>query len=95
MQGYESFTNSGNDILDTILTGKQLYCPQHQIHMNVVANGSQLSHLEAMDLCTIFGNALDNAIECVEQLPELEKQSQTSESPIRFRLEPYRAFVLL
>lgn len=74
VQGYEIFTNSGNDILDTILTSKQMYCQQHQIHMNVVADGRELSQMDVMDICSIFGNALDNAIESVEKLDNPDKR---------------------
>ena len=35
----------------------------HGITFTVVADGKLLSYLHVMDLCTILGNALDNAIE--------------------------------
>ena len=34
--------------------------------MTVVADGKLLNQIHVMDLCTIFGNALDNAIEYEE-----------------------------
>lgn len=74
VQGYELVNNTGNPILDTILSAKQLYCQQHKLNMTVVADGKSLSALEVMDICSIFGNALDNAIESVEKLPDPEKR---------------------
>lgn len=74
VQGYELVNNTGNPILDTILSAKQLYCQQHEISMTVVADGKSLSALEVMDICSIFGNALDNAIESVEKLSDPEKR---------------------
>ena len=39
-----------------------------------MADGKQLGFLEVMDLCSVFGNALDNAIESVERLSDTEKR---------------------
>lgn len=72
--GFAAGHQTGNSILDTILTAKQLYCLQHQIELKVVADGKQLAFIGVMDLCSIFGNALDNAIESVERLDAEEKR---------------------
>lgn len=65
---------TGSQVLDTILSGKQMYCMQNKIELNVVADGKQLGFIEEMDLCSLFGNALDNAIESVEQLEQPKKR---------------------
>lgn len=67
MQYYEAEVKTGNQILDTILTSKKIYCLQHGISLNIVADGEKLKFVNTMDLCSIFGNALDNAIESVEK----------------------------
>ncbi len=64
IKAYEAQNKTGSSVLDTLLTSKSLYCQKHQIDLTVVADGKQLSFLSVMDICTIFGNALDNAIEC-------------------------------
>lgn len=74
VQGHEIISNSGNPILDTILTAKQMYCQQHGIQLTVMADGKQLAVMEEMDICSIFGNALDNAIESVEKLADEDKR---------------------
>lgn len=74
LQASEAEIKTGNNILDTILTGKQLYCQQHQISMTVVADGAQLMFMDVMDICSIFGNALDNAIESVEKLEDVNRR---------------------
>ena len=71
---YEAQNKTGNPVLDTVLTGKSLYCQKHGITLTVVADGAALDFLDAMDLCTIFGNALDNAIESVRSLPDRDKR---------------------
>lgn len=71
---YETQNKTGNLVLDTVLTGKSLYCAGHGITLNCVADGKLLDFMDVMDICTVFGNALDNAIECAEKIPENEKR---------------------
>lgn len=74
IKGYEAQNKTGNQVLDTILTGKHLYCMQHDIGFTCVADGRLLDRIHVMDLCTIFGNALDNAIECEEKIEDKRKR---------------------
>lgn len=67
---YESAVKTGNETLDLILMDKQLYCEQHHIKLTCVADGSNLDHIDTMDIYALFGNALDNAIESVRREPE-------------------------
>ncbi|MCR5101073.1 MAG: GHKL domain-containing protein [Butyrivibrio sp.] len=71
---YEAENKTGNDVLDTILTSKSNVCLKHDIQLVSIVDGTLLKHIHVMDLCTIFGNALDNAIEYEIQLPEKEKR---------------------
>ena len=71
---YEAQNKTGTKVLDTILTGKHLYCVQHEINFTCVADGMLLDFMNLMDICTIFGNALDNAIECVEKIGDKSKR---------------------
>ncbi len=47
---------------------------KHDIQLISIVDGTLLSHIHVMDLCTIFGNALDNAIEYEIQIPDKEKR---------------------
>ena len=76
---YEAQNKTGNKVLDTILTGKHLYCVQHEINFTCVADGMLLDFMNLMDICTIFGNALDNAIECVEKIGDKSKRPGTDD----------------
>lgn len=71
---YESIAKTGNEVLDTILTEKSLYCATHDITVSCVADGSQLGFMDSIDIYSLLGNAMDNAIEAVEQIPEKEKR---------------------
>ncbi len=65
---------TGNGVLDTILTRKNQYCAAHNINFTCLADGKLLNFLETLDICSIFGNALDNAIEYVEKNPDPDKR---------------------
>ena len=71
---YEAQNKTGNKVLDTVLTTKSLYCNKHGITFTCVADGTLLDFMDVMDICSIFGNALDNAIECEMKIPEKEKR---------------------
>jgi len=71
---YELQNKTGNNVLDTVLTSKSLYCDNHGITLTSVVDGKLLDFMETMDICSIFGNALDNAIESVIKLGDKEKR---------------------
>lgn len=60
---YETQNKTGNAVLDTILTAKSIVCRQNHINLTSVVDGSMLDFMGTMDICSVFGNALDNAIE--------------------------------
>ena len=71
---YDSENKTGNEVLDTVLTGKSMECVKDGITFTVVADGKLMDFMATMDICSIFGNALDNAIECVQKLEDEEKR---------------------
>lgn len=74
VQIYEAMVQTGNEVLDTILTEKSLYCKEKGITVSCVADGGQLDFINTVDLYAILGNAIDNAIEAVEKLEQQEKR---------------------
>lgn len=74
IRDYEAMNKTGNQVLDTLLTSKNLRCMQHKINMTSVIDGSLFDSMDVMDICSIFGNALDNAIECEVQIKDYEKR---------------------
>lgn len=86
---YEAQYKTGNQVLDTVLTGKGMYCMQNNISLTCVADGRLLDFMEVMDLSAIFGNALDNAIECVQKIRNPEKRL------IHVTVSAQRNFVLI
>ncbi|HIW02309.1 MAG TPA: ATP-binding protein [Candidatus Protoclostridium stercorigallinarum] len=62
---YDADVKTGNDALDIVLTEKRLTCVKHGITFSQIADGKQLDIMTDADICSLFGNALDNAIEAV------------------------------
>lgn len=71
---YETTVVTGNSTLDSILTEKCLYCEKNDIRFSCIADAKKLSFMSDVDICTLFGNALDNAIESVMQVKERERR---------------------
>jgi hypothetical protein len=63
IKGYELICNTGNKTLDIILSEKMHAAKAKDIELHVVADGKQWDKIQEIDIATIFGNALDNAIE--------------------------------
>ena len=60
---YDSSIKSGNEVLDIVLTEKMLECNTKSIYFTCVINGKKLNFMKENDVYSLFGNALDNAIE--------------------------------
>lgn len=67
---YDSTVKTGSTVLDILLTEKKLQCEAKKINLTTMVNGELLSFMEEMDVYSLFGNALSNAIESVSNIPE-------------------------
>lgn len=65
---YDATVKTGNDALDTLLTEKSVYCTNRGIRLSCTVHSERLGDIGVVDLYTLLGNAIDNAIESVEQL---------------------------
>ena len=72
---YDSSVRSDNEALDIILTEKRLVCEAEDINIACIADGQALSFMEPADIYSLFGNALDNAIEAVRQVSDPERRT--------------------
>ena len=70
---YEDYEHTGNDILDIILKEKSETAREKHIALSVTADLNGVDFIEPLDISTIFGNGLDNAIEASEKLPEEQR----------------------
>lgn len=58
---------TGNPILDILLTDKAIYMKEKGIDFQASLDNVDLNRIEPIDVTTIFGNLLDNAIEASEE----------------------------
>ncbi len=73
LQEYQRLVYSDNEVLNTILAEKAFACERRGIRFSCSVDGAQLGFLSVPDLYALLGNAIDNAIEGVEGLPDPDK----------------------
>lgn len=67
---YEDYVHTGNEFLDIILKDKAAKAREKQIDFSSLVDFKGMDFIEPLDISTIFGNAIDNAMEASEPLPE-------------------------
>ena len=70
---YDAAYDTGNQVLNVILTDRSIYCDQNRIRFGCMIDGENLSFIGSMDLISLFANLIDNAIEAVKKLDNPEK----------------------
>ena len=73
IEGYENYYHTGNEVVDIIIRDKAKRAQERQIDFVAAVSFEDGAFLEVLDISTIFGNALDNAIEASEKLPEEQR----------------------
>lgn len=67
---YEDVVHTGNDVLDVVLGEKREQCRRREIQLTCYADGAGLGFVDPLDLYSLLGDALDNAIRAAGQMPE-------------------------
>lgn len=67
---YDRRIDSGNPVLDAVLTQRAQQCAAEDITLTCVADGEAVAFVDAMSLAALVGNALDNAIEAACEVPD-------------------------
>ena len=67
-EGYETQVRTGNHTVDAIISEKIQLAYRDGIRFNVCLDLGQLGNIKTVDLVTIFGNAIDNAIEALKKI---------------------------
>ena len=75
IQIYDSTMHTNNKPIDIILVEKKMLCNQLKIDLKVYADCSRLNYISDVDLYSLFGNAIDNAIEAVSKVTDPEKKT--------------------
>lgn len=72
---YEALMDTGSPLLDGLLSEKLRRADRDGVDLTADIDFRQGGFLSDMDLCTLFGNALDNAIEASLKVEDAEKRS--------------------
>lgn len=71
---YESFADTGNIVLDTLLTDVNFSCLNYGISFSCIADASGFCSIKNEEIYRLFGNILDNAVEYVKTIEDEEKR---------------------
>lgn len=71
---YDKIAKTGNDVLDSILTEKNLYCQKYNINFTYIVDGKIMEFMHNTDMYSLFGNIIDNAIESVIKEEDEQKR---------------------
>lgn len=71
---YDSIVQTGCKPLDVILKSKYLICEREKIRFTYMVDGEKLAFMSAVDIYSLFGNALDNAIRAAREVPDETKR---------------------
>lgn len=70
---YENYVHTGNEFLDVILKDKAEKAREKQIDFSAAVEFHGIDFIEPLDLSTLFGNGIDNAMEASEKLPREQR----------------------
>lgn len=71
---HERVFQTDNATLDIILASKHNEIIENNISFSLVIDGEELNFIKTIDLVSIFGNALDNAIESLKKIEDKAKR---------------------
>ena len=71
---YENMARTGNAALDNTIAERAMLCEAKKIRFYYMVDGTTLQFMDPVDIYVLFGNLLDNAIECVEQYTQPDKR---------------------
>ena len=68
---------TGNKALDIVITQKAATCAEKGIQLVCSADGEALGAMKSFHIYSLFGNAIDNAIECLEKVEDRSRRTIT------------------
>lgn len=94
IQIYDSNMSTGNKSIDIILMEKKLICQKEGIDLKCFADCSSLGFVDEVDLYSMFGNSIDNAMDATRNLKDGSKKTiniivKTINDFVSIRIENY------
>ncbi len=79
----------GNEIAEAVVNQKYLLAQKQGIAFEVIGNLEENLQIDAVDLCALLSNALDNAIEASLRMEEVSKRN------IQLEMKPYKDYLMI
>lgn len=73
LNNWTAINTTGDMVLDIILSEKRAICLNNNIEFSANINFRNCDFIDMMDVCTIFSNILDNAIEACDKIHDKDK----------------------
>lgn len=89
ISNFETFVDTGNSILNTLIYEKSKFSKFYKIDLKILIDLNYISSIKDFDICTIFGNAIDNAIEACLKMEADDKRY------IRISANKMRKFLII
>ena len=80
---YSTVIDCGNKTVDIVLTEKNILCLPHKVKFSYMIDGTLFNFLTEREIYSLFGNALDNALEAVVQVKDPSQRHITLKSNAR------------
>lgn len=71
---YDAIQKTGNEIMDVVLTEYNLMCEKNSIDFTAIVDGKILNCMVDIDIYSLFGNILENAVEACMQVEDCQKR---------------------
>lgn len=78
---YDGIIKRGNESLDVVLSEYSLRCLENKIKFSYSVKAELLDGMESVDIYSLFGNALDNAVRCLSKEAEEKRILSVTVSP--------------
>ena len=83
---YSTVIECGNQTVDIVLTEKNILCCANEVKFTYMIDGSLFDFLSEREIYSLFGNALDNALEAVTKIESPARRLITLKSNTRGEL---------
>lgn len=96
---YDLSLQTDNEAVNVVFTEKGLLCKKYGIQWTCMIDGASLDFMTTVDIYTLFGNALDNAIEASRRLSDIKHRvisasSRNQSGMLTIEIENYYESIL-
>lgn len=74
ISAYSDQVRTGNGVVDAVLSATRMRAREAQVELSSVVDGALVDFLGVLDITTILGNALDNALEGAQRVTAAERR---------------------